>query len=88
MVVPVAMSLYFDFYNEDGEVVASDVLMSSVILLCDYDNLNIIHKKFYEVYNHPMVVKNETWRYASPRHIMDYMFDIKTGELLPNRFLK
>lgn len=85
-----SLRIDFDFYDSEGKILNSGVPYCSVSNYNDYTNLNVIHKNFFENYNHPMTLRRHDLDmcYASPSHIMEYMFDLKTGELLPNRFLK
>lgn len=82
-----SLPLKFDWYDKDGNLLAIEVAMTSVTLYDDYRLLNAIHQRFFEKYNHPMVMCSKELKYASPSHIRDYMFDVDTRELLPNRFI-
>lgn len=82
-----SLQIDFNFYAEGGELI-STCRYTSVTVYDDYINLNVIHKRLFESFNHPMTLNDPKWRYASPTHITSYMFDLQTGELLPNRFVK
>lgn len=51
-------------------------------------NLNFIHRELFEFVDHPMtdVGDLDGSFYAVPEEADDYMFDMKTRGLLPNRF--
>jgi hypothetical protein len=77
-----------DYYGPEGEIIAKSVYGCNVTTYDDFNNLNKIHQNFFENYDHPMTLHNEKTRYVSPTHLRDYMFDLKTRELLANRFTK
>lgn len=83
------MSLRVDmnFYNEAGNFMHKQSLFT-VSSYLQYESLNAIHKSFFEVFNFGFVLFDENIRYASPAHIPSYMFDVKDGSLLPNKFYK
>ena len=89
-----SIPLRFDILDETGSFICN-TWVTSTNNVEDIDNLNRLHEKLFEFLSQVnrgfICLREEAWenrRYAVPNTVREYMFDIKTGELLPNRFLK
>ena len=81
-----SIPLSFDMLDSSGNVLALNVRLSSITLLCDVYNLNRIHEELFDTLNNPMILYDHNWAYAIPCQLYDYMFDLNTHELCPNKW--
>lgn len=50
------------------------------------NDLNFVHEKLNEFMKNDLYIKDASWKYVVPSRMESYMYDLKTLELLPNRF--
>ena len=81
-----SLRIHFDFLDEQGNFLYNSPVISTWNL-DRTDDLNFIYKELKKFIQHPMIVHGSTIRYAVPKTVNSYMFDLQTFQLLPNKFL-
>lgn len=92
-----SIGIDFEFLDKEGKVVSN---LRRIGATSNYDQINDLNflgeilNKFinYEMpinmrqYSNRDMIEKKLWKYAVPHTVPEYMFDLETGQLLPNKF--
>lgn len=92
-----SIGIDFKFFDEQGNMESNVRRVGATYNYDQMNDLNFLSEILNEFINHPMrintrqysnrdMIQQKLWKYAVPRTVSDYMFDLETGQLLPNKF--
>ena len=80
-----SIPIIFRAYDKDGSYIKT-IRPFTMSYGGGDNNLTIIGKMVFENIDVIRQSEGSNIRYLSPIHILDYIYDLDTGELLPNKF--
>lgn len=92
-----SIGIDFEFLDKEGNVESN---IRRIGATSNYDRINdlkFLSEILNEFINNPMcinlrqhsnkdMIEQKLWKYAVPHTVPEYMFDLETGQLLPNKF--
>lgn len=94
-----SLGIDFKFLDEQGNVKGDIRRVGATSNYKQLNDLKFLSETLNEFINHPMpinlrqhsnrhMIEQKLWKYAVPHTVPEYMFDLETGQLLPNKFKK